>query len=148
MEAFAGDDADADRDGRISLLEAYEYARREVARRYETEGLILTEHALLNDDGDDVGTHEPALQPKGDGGDGIRARSFFLAPATVAAQDVENPALRALYVEKAEIQGRIDALRARRGAMEQAEYDRELEALLVELALKNREIAALEGGAP
>lgn len=35
VAAFARDGADADKDGRISLLEAYRYASREVARVYE-----------------------------------------------------------------------------------------------------------------
>lgn len=147
VEAFAGDDADADKDGRVSLLEAYEYARREVARRYESEGLILTEHALLDDNGDGVGTHEIAALPAADG---LRARRQFLAgdPALMAGRDSEDPELRRLYGQKAAIQGRIDDLRARRETMEQAAYDDALEALLIELALVNRQIAAREGGPP
>ncbi|HEX6048166.1 MAG TPA: hypothetical protein VFZ21_02825, partial [Gemmatimonadaceae bacterium] len=45
VQAYAGDVADADKDGRVSVLEAYEYARREVARAFEQENHLLTEHA-------------------------------------------------------------------------------------------------------
>src|SRR5690606_33560037 len=44
-EAFAGEGADADKDGRTSVLEAFEYAQREVERFYESDGRLQTEHA-------------------------------------------------------------------------------------------------------
>ena len=62
------------------------------------------------------------------------------APATA------DPVLARLYEERRGIQERIDALRAGKGTMPPERYDEELEALLVELALKNREIRAREGG--
>jgi hypothetical protein len=62
-------------------------------------------------------------------------------PAEVA----DDPVLARLYQERTGIQERIDALRERKEAMGQEEYDEALEALLVELALVNREIRAREG---
>ena len=69
VEALAAgaDDADVDKDGRVSLLEAYEYARGGVERMYEQEDRLLTEHALLDDDGDGVGSADP--DPSAGGGD-------------------------------------------------------------------------------
>ena len=51
--------ADINKDGRLSLLEAFNFARQEVARLYERDGLLLTEHAMLDDNGDGQGSDEP-----------------------------------------------------------------------------------------
>ena len=56
VEAFTGDKADTDKDERVSVLEAFTYARREVERFYEKGRRLLTEHAVLDDDGDGVGS--------------------------------------------------------------------------------------------
>src|SRR5439155_10102118 len=49
VEAFEDNAADSDRNGRVSVFEAFEYARTKVAKSYEQQGLILTEHAALDD---------------------------------------------------------------------------------------------------
>ena len=54
--------------------------------------------------------------------------------------------LARLYEERREIQGRIDQLRSVRDAMDPERYEAEMEELLVEMALKTREIRAREGG--
>lgn len=143
VEAVTGNGADLDKDGAISLLEAFQYARAEVARFYEEENEILTEHAVLDDNGDGSGSTEVG----GDGQDGALAGRFLLgSPRLAAAPATDDPVLARLYRERQEIQARIDALRAARDTLEAAAYDARLEELLVELALKNREIRAREGG--
>lgn len=142
VEALAGDAADLDKDGSVSLLEAFTYARAEVARHYAEERQILVENAVLDDNGDGVGSPDPGLQAP----DGPFAASFRFGGGAAAAAASADPVLARLYRERREIEGRLDALRAGRGAMSQDEYDRRLEALLVELALKNREIRAREAG--
>jgi hypothetical protein len=140
--AWSGEGADADKDGRVSLLEAFDYAKREVAREYERDGRLLTEHAVLDDDGD--GTASAA--PGGRTGDGALARGFFLSGApAVAAGDTATVRLRA---ERRELESRLAALRARKEAMETAAYERELESLLLEIARNGRALRAREGGAP
>lgn len=142
-EALAGEGADLDKDERISLLEAYVYTRAEVERYYEDENEILTEHAILDDNGDGEGSHEAGLA----GPDGPLAATFHLGGVSgTAAQVPDDPALARLYEERNEIQGRIDQLRAVREAMTEDDYFDALEPILVELALKNREIRAREGG--
>ena len=47
VDAFAGDGADLDKNGRVSMSEAFQFATTEVAREYENDGRIQTEHALL-----------------------------------------------------------------------------------------------------
>lgn len=143
VEALAGDGADLDHDGRVSLLEAFEYARGEVARHYQEENELLTEHAVLDDNGDGEGSREASAT----GVDGRLAASFHLGSlAGGAVQVSDDPVLARLYEERAEIQRKIEQLRAVRESMPQTQYEEELEALLVELALKNREIREREGG--
>ena len=143
IDAFTGEGADLDKNGRVSLSEAFEFARTEVAREYETDGRILTEHALLDDNGDGEGSTE-----LDEGLDGSLAGTLYVgaSPATVAAMSTDDPALRALYEEKATLERRIEELRAIRDQMEPARYESALEDLLVQLALKNREIQARGGG--
>jgi hypothetical protein len=143
VEALSGDGSDLDKDGAVSLLEAFVYARSEVARHYAEQKELLTEHAVLDDDGDGQGSPDPGAQA----GDGPRADAFrFGAAAVRAAPATADPVLARLYGERRAIQERIDALRGSRGTMTAEQYDQALEALLVELALKNREIRAREGG--
>ena len=51
VHALTADVADADKDGRVSLLEAFRYAQRETKRVYDDASKIQTEHAQLDDDG-------------------------------------------------------------------------------------------------
>ena len=143
VDAFATDGADVDKDSRVSMLEAFNYAVQEVAREYEGEGQLLTEHALLDDNGDGEGSGDLS-----EGEDGALAGVTFLASTTAGAVDTRamTPALRALYDEKAAIEQSIADLKGVKGQLAQERYENELEALLVELALKNREIRASGGG--
>jgi hypothetical protein len=153
--AWEDDQADLDKNGAVSLLEAFQYARRETARFYEERNLLLTEHALLDDDGDGEGTREPTI----DTADGTTAATFTLgmpgarAAVTTSATGTAQPipatadsVLARLYGERAELEARVAELRRLRDSMDPDVYESELEALLVDLALKNREIRAREGG--
>jgi hypothetical protein len=144
VAALAGDGADADKDGRVSLLEAFTYAVREVRRIYEQENRLLTEHALLDDNGDRSGSTEPGAR----GGDGGLARSFFLTGAASAATASSDPRATALRKEKEELESKIEALKGRKDAMDAKVYEAELERLLVDLAAATRALRALEGRNP
>jgi len=142
VEAIAGEGADLDKDQRISLLEAFVYARSEVERYYEEQNELLTEHAVLDDNGDGEGSHDAGLE----GPDGKLAATFHIGGFLgTSAQVPDDPALARLYEERTEIQGRIDELRVIREAMSEDDYLDAMEPILVELALKNREIRELEG---
>ena len=143
VDAFADDGADVDKDSRVSMLEAFGYALREVQREYEGDRRLLTEHAMLDDNGDGEGSREPgALE-----GDGMLASTVFLTALGGAGGDEAVSAeLAALHEEKAGIEARIADLRRIKDRMPLERYEDELEALLVELALKNREIRAAGGG--
>lgn len=146
-QAFAEDVADVDKDGRVSLLEAYNYARTEVRRYYEGENRLLTEHAQI----EDTGEGSPAEEASADGPHGALAARIFLGPGGAAGLAVPadaSPELRALYAKKANLEERIAALRARREQMEREEYERQLEALLLDLARTDQEIRRATGGRP
>ena len=130
--------ADTDKDGGVSLLEAFTYARREVARAYEQDNRLLTEHAQLDDDGDGVGTAQPGAGAK----DGALASTIALRGGSRAAQS--DPKVAQLAAERAELEAQVAALRARKDSMAPADYERELERLLVELARTGRAIRAAE----
>ena len=142
-EAIAGESADLDHDERVSLLEAFIYARQETERYYEEQNEILTEHAVLDDNGDGRGSSDASRE----GPDGPLAATFQLGGISgTSAQTPDDPELARLYEERGEIQERIDQLRAVRDTMNEDDYLDAMEPLLVELALKNREIRAREGG--
>jgi hypothetical protein len=125
VDAFTGDGADADKDQRVSLQEAFEYARREVERYYDKERRLLTEHAVLED-----------------ASGGALARTVFLGTGgePAMAADAGDPALQRLRQERGEIERRLEALRAKKSTLAAAQYDEQLEGLLVELALKDEAI--------
>lgn len=142
VTALASDGADADKDQRISILEAFRFAVAETRRFYETDGRLVTEHAQLDDDGDGAGT----AAPDGRSGDGRLARRFFLDVSAASAQAVAgNPRLASLYREQDARRDQIDALRKREGQMPAEAYDAELEKLVGAFAAAAREIRRLEG---
>jgi hypothetical protein len=63
VQAFSDEGADADKDQRVSVLEAFTYARREVERFYEKGHLLVTEHAVLDDNGDGTAARRPIPPP-------------------------------------------------------------------------------------
>jgi hypothetical protein len=142
VAALTGADADTDKDGRVSLLEAFEYARREVEREYQRGNRLRTEHATLDGTGDGRGTSTvEATSPHA-----RLASTFFIGSRTAAAAQAQSPELRRLYAEKDRLEGEIAALRTRKDSLPEREYEAALETLLVDLALNARAIRRLEGG--
>ena len=140
VEAFSTEAADADKNKRLSMLEAFKYAKNEVARAYEREGLLATEHALLDDNGDKKGSPDPTPT----GSEGRLAAALSLGSAAAAAPLPDDPALRALYLERRELERRVEALRLLKDSLPPARYASELERLVTDLALKTRDIRTLE----
>jgi Peptidase C13 family len=139
VDALAGTDADADRNRRISVLEAFNYAKREVETAYKREGIMSTEHALLSDSGGE-GIPDPAA----DGKQGKVAAVLSLGSASDTDPLPADPKVRALYLERRELERRIEALKLLKGSMPAERYASELEKMATELALKTRQIRELE----
>ena len=141
VEAFSTEAADADKNRRLSMLEAYQYAKTEVARAYEREGLLATEHAILDDNGDKKGSQDPSPT----GAEGKLAAALSLGSAADAVPLPADPKLRALTLERRELERRVEALRLLKDSVPPAKYASDLERLLIDLAQKTREIRTLEG---
>jgi hypothetical protein len=142
VDALTKDGADTDKDGRVSLLEAFRYAVVETKRVYDTDTRLQTEHAQLEDMGAKTGTDNP----DGRTGEGVLARRFFLDGAFATRAGANDPQLTTLYNEKFAIEDQIDQLRAKKTSMAADAYDDALEALLVPLARKAKTIREIEKG--
>jgi hypothetical protein len=140
VDAFATEAADADRDGRVSILEAFDYAKKAVAASYVREGLMMTEHPLLDDNGDKQGSMEPGRQAK----DGQSAAVLSIGSMRQQALPADEK-VRALYLERQQIERRIESLKLLKSGMEPEKYAAELERLATDLALKSRQIREAEG---
>ncbi len=141
VAAFVDAAADADKDERVSLLEAFRYARDGVVRFYEREERLLTEHAVLDDNGDGVASDAP----EGRDGDGVLARRVFLASTSAGSSETStDPRANQLDAELRDVEQRIEALKAMKGGMPEDDYLDQLEALLLEVARKNEALAGDE----
>ena len=141
VDALTGEEADADKNRRVSMLEAFQYAKAAVQRAYDKEGLLSTEHAVLDDNGDKAGSPDPSTN----GPDGKVASLLAIGSAADAAALPTDPKLRALVLEQRELEHRVESLRLLKDNMDPAKYQSELEKLVTDLALKTREIRSLEG---
>ena len=144
VDAFTSAEADQDKNQRVTMLEAFRFAKAGVTRAYEQEGLLATEHAMLDDNGDREGSQDPSAT----GADGKLAASLSLGSVADAAPLPEDPKLRALYLERRDLERRVESLRLLKDGMPPAKYTAELERLVTDLALKTREIRTIEGGPP
>lgn len=135
--AIADPRADLDKDGQTSLLEAYLTASRDVAEFYASEQRLATEHALLDDNGDGLGTPADwfrgirATQRPQDGAalDGLRAHQFHLVPS-----DREADMPREVRQRRDELELQLAELRDHKTELGDDAYYSQLEPLLVELA--------------
>jgi hypothetical protein len=141
VDALFSDSADADKNRRISVLEAFNAAKLGVGRAYEQEGIMLTEHPLLDDSGEGKGVGDP----KADGKIGRVAAILSLGTPHSAEAAPADPKMRALYEERRDLERRVEGLKLLKSGMEPARYASELEKLLTALARKGKEIRDLEG---
>jgi hypothetical protein len=142
-DAFTSGNADADRDSRVSVLEAFEYARQETDRYYNDRGLIIPETAMIEDRLEGEGVEAAG----GDTGVGLLAQRFFLesvVPTDIAGDGPGAARLRDLYLERARLEDEIAGLQQRQSTLEPEAYRTALEGLLVQLAEIGNEIRTLE----
>ncbi len=138
MATAIGDSAaDLDKDGQTSLLEAFLSASHAVTEFYQAAGRLVTEHALLDDNGDALGTPadwfkgiRPVKQAAENASlDGYRAHQLHLIPSdTEARMSTELRARR----DKLELQ--VMRLRDRRDTLSEADYFAQLESFLFDIA--------------
>ena len=125
-EAIGGlPEADLDQDKQVSLLEAFRHASKAAATFYENEGRLATEHALIEDNGDGVGTRYEVIEGAADG---ARASQLVLVLSEEEQKltDVQRSTRDGLERE-------LKSLKEQRAKLKDDEYYTKLEALMRKL---------------
>lgn len=135
--AISDPQADLDKDEQTSLLEAFLLASSRVREFYASEGRLMTEHALLDDNGDKLGTPADWFQgvravksaKSGAAVDGLRAARLHLVRS---AREEQLPA--ETRERRDQLEHELAQLRLRKTELSEDEYLGLIEPLLVELA--------------
>jgi hypothetical protein len=126
--------SDIDKNGRISIWEAFAAAAGGVRRHYQQRGQLATERSLLDDNGDGVG-REAAAQ----GEDGsLATRTYLDAPSSGAPPTDE--VLVDLLQRRASLMAEVEELQIKKAFMAPEEYAREFERVMLALARIARDI--------
>lgn len=133
IDAFKNSAADSDKNGRVSIIEAFTYVRQKVEDYYNSEGILQTEHPVLDDNGDAQAQSEPTPA----NGEGLLARTTFL---DAGSRENLNPEQQELAHAAQELEKQIETLKYAKGEMSEAEYEKKLEDLLLKLARINAKL--------
>jgi hypothetical protein len=136
-EAIVAPEADLDKDGQTSLLEAFLTASHQTQAFYLAEGRLATEHALLDDNGDGLGTPadwfrgiRPTQKAADDASlDGYRAHQLHLLYS-----ETEAAMPQAMRAKRDRLELEVMKLRDAKGQLPEAQYYSQLETLLREIA--------------
>ena len=134
IRALTDGGADIDKNGRVSVWEAFSAASMGVRRYYTQRGQLATERALLDDDGDGVGREAGE-----DGKDGSAASRLYFVADTPGAAPTDEELIRLLQKRTA-LQIEADELKMRRQLMTPEEYREEFERVMLALARVSRDI--------
>lgn len=154
IEGLEDGSADRDRDERISVLEACEQAAALTASWYASETLIATEHAILDDNGDGLGTRlpiDPILNEAPPGTvplDAAQIDGAFAEQVYLKDYSFPENAPKELIAAYLGALDDVKSLRTRKGELAESDYYAQLEALLVKAARANRDIRAYAGPPP
>ena len=136
IQSIADVAADLDKNGRISLWEAFAAASASVRRHYQQRGQLSTERALLDDNGDGVGNEFSSPRD-----DGSLASRTYLDESLPGAAPTDEVMLKLLQ-RKAMLEAEVDDLKIRRAFLSAAEYAREFERIMIDLAQVSHDIRA------
>jgi len=134
IRALTDAGADIDKNGRVSVWEAFSAASLGVRRYYTQRGQLATERALIDDDGDGVGREAGE-----DGKDGSAASRLYFVADVAGAAPTDEELIRLLQKQTA-LQIEADELKMRRQLMTPEEYRDEFERVMVALARVSRDI--------
>ncbi|MGH9254274.1 MAG: hypothetical protein ACRD3C_06865 [Vicinamibacterales bacterium] len=132
IRSLADLSSDLDKNGRVSVWEAFAAASAGVKQHYEQQGQLSTERPLLDDNGDGVGREAEAP-----GDDGAVARTVYFNGAPQPAGDA---GVARLERQRLAIEKQFEELRGRKSTMSDDQYQAELERILIELARIAQEI--------
>lgn len=107
--------ADNDKNGRLSVWEAFTYAGQAVKQAFEQKGTLVTERSVIED-----------------GTNGVLAKTTFFDPPPAVTS--ANAATAALEKRRITIEAEIEQLKARKGEVPAGQYEEEFERLAIELA--------------
>ncbi len=138
-EALEDSAADTNKNRELSVLEAFQYASREVARYYKELTRLATEHALLEDKGDGKGTREATPE----NGQGLLASAIPLIDLGGRTAADDDPQARALRTQKRKIEEAIEQLKYRKASFTSEQYFENLEKLLIDLAEAEQDLENL-----
>ncbi len=140
LKALSSKEADADQNNRISVLEAFNYTTLLLEKFYKEQNRLVTEHAMLDDNGDGKGTEKTAEPKPGETDGGLAKNTYFDSLFyQLAGGDLE---LQKVYGEKMRLEKEVEILKPRKASMQEEEYENELEKLLLQLAELNEKIKA------
>jgi len=129
IEALDSRRGDRDKNNRVSMLEAFRYAKASVEQWYEEQGRLASEHAGLDDNGDALFSLNPAL----DDADGRLAEIAYIDHLADDSANLSPEALR-LKARMQELERSVIILRGRKADYLEVNYWQEMERLLVDLA--------------
>jgi hypothetical protein len=135
-QAFDAPEADLDKDGRVSIWEAFAFASGQVKQYYRQRGQLSVERPVLDDTGDGQGKDSSELGP-----DGAMASRTFLDAGDEAPAGA-GPALSELINRRNVLEGEFDELKRRRTFMPPGDYEKQRDLLLIEIARVSRLIRA------
>lgn len=135
VKALTSKEADADQNQRLSVLEAFNYTTLQLEKFYKEQNRLVTEHALLDDNGDGKGSEKP-----GEADGGLAKNTYFDSLLYQLAGG--DPELQKVYGERIRLENEVEQLKARKAQMKPDEYENELEKLLLQLADLNEKIKA------
>lgn len=135
-QAFGDAEADLDKDGRVSIWEAFAFASQQVKQYYRQRGQLSVERPVLDDTGDGQGKDASELGP-----DGQMASRTFLDNGDEPPAGA-GPALSELINRRNVLEGEFDELKRRRSFMPPGDYEKQRDLLLVEIARISRLIRA------
>ncbi len=128
VKALTEPAADFDKNGRVSIWEAFEFASAGVKDYFERKGQLPTERPVLDDNGDGIGREAQTPGP-----DGAVARVTYL-DADAASGIATDTARGVLLKRRAELEAEVEAIKARKDTLSANDYDAQLEKALIELA--------------
>ncbi len=136
-QAIASPAADLDKDGQTSLLEAYLLASRQTQEWYKEQGRLATEHALIEDTGDGLGT--PAQWFQGvravkKANDNIPLDGFRANQWCLIRSERERAMPADIRAKRDELELKINHLRDLKSTLTEEAYFATLETLAIELS--------------
>jgi hypothetical protein len=133
-QAFEAADVDLDKDGRVSIWEAFAYASTQVKQYYRQRGQLSVERPVLDDTGDGVGKESGESGPDGS----IASRTFLDSSDDPGAGT--GPALSELINRRNTLEVEFDELKRKRSFMPAGDYEKQRDTLLIDISRISHEI--------